>query len=360
RPLCHTLNSLKLEKKTLQSRKKTKVQPAKKRMGHRLGWMHYRHKEHDTAAMIFLPLVAEYFGTLIFVFIVTGGWFQMQYWAIQGGVSPLDSPIANPLSANIFNALVFLLGFAAPAAAFIDVSGAHFNPAVSMMSFLVGGISFWRFIWYSFFQLAGAITASAIVYGIVPSAMRSVGTPSIQTLLDSTQVNPAFGYVTALGVEIMISFILGIVWLRYTHFHNRACSVDKPKIPALVPLIIGGTYAVNQFVGLSISGASMNPARSFGPFVISGFVMGSYQWIYWVGPAVGMIGAAFISSIFEYFFSAGWYTMLRMPFQGGVNRMWEKFSHGSISDEDKMEFAKQLWSALERGDGAAGFLDAGG
>jgi len=68
-------------------------------------------------------------------------------------------------------------------------------------------------------------------------------------------------------------------------------AVEKHRATPMAPLGIGLTLFVTHLVGISFSGASLNPARSFGPAVITAN-FATYHWVYWVGPALGSVTAA--------------------------------------------------------------------
>jgi len=84
------------------------------------------------------------------------------------------------------------------------------------------------------------------------------------------------------GLEIVLTFILMFVIM--------AVATDVRAVGQAAAIAIGGTVALEAIFGGPISGASMNPARSFGP-ALAGVVWGS-QWIYWLGPAIGASAAA--------------------------------------------------------------------
>jgi aquaporin rerated protein, other eukaryote len=71
-------------------------------------------------------------------------------------------------------------------------------------------------------------------------------------------------------------------------------ALEKHKATFLAPLGIGASLFVAHLVGVPFTGASLNPARSFGPAVLEGFP--SYPWIYWLGPCMGAALASFIYS----------------------------------------------------------------
>jgi aquaporin Z len=148
---------------------------------------------------------------------------------------------------------------------FGDVSGAHFNPAVTTAFALAG-----RFPWrevpgYILAQLLGAISASATLHLLFP----------LQPLLGATQ--PAGSSLQSLVLETILTFFLMTVIL--------SVSTGAKEKGITAGIAIGAIIALEALFAGPICGASMNPARSIAPALVSGH--GEYLWIYLVGPLVG-------------------------------------------------------------------------
>lgn len=146
-------------------------------------------------------------------------------------------------------------------------SGAHMNPAVSLVALLSGQLDRFHFLYYCCAQLLGAISASALLRSWFPS----------NTLLGATL--PSGNVQVAFWLEVFMSFLLMLTILLVS-FNCR-------KLFAAVS--IGFVVFAEAYLGGPISGASMNPARSFGPAVVSGHF--GYLWLYIVAPISGMTGA---------------------------------------------------------------------
>lgn len=86
----------------------------------------------------------------------------------------------------------------------------------------------------------------------------------------------------ALGMEILLSAVLMFVIV--------SVATDTRAVGELAAVAIGGTVALDALWGGPITGASMNPARSFGPALVAGFWRS--HWIYWVGPLTGALAGA--------------------------------------------------------------------
>jgi len=147
------------------------------------------------------------------------------------------------------------------------ISGAHLNPAVT--------IGFWsarRFPGadvapYVVAQLVGAAAAAALLRLTVGSAaMASVTTPALAT-------------APSLIIELVLSLFLMLVIM--------AVATDARVAGPVAGLAVGLTVAFDAIVGGPLTGASMNPARSFGPALANGIWSG--HWIYWAGPICGAL-----------------------------------------------------------------------
>ena len=164
--------------------------------------------------------------------------------------------------------------------AFGHVSGAHINPAVTISMLVTKRIGIKDGIAYIIFQLIGAIVAAASLKAIFPELGAKVNF--------GTQAGPSaflnHNVLSGLAVEMILTFFLVTVIFM--------AAVHKKAAPGFAGLAIGGMIFLLHLVGVPLTGASMNPARTFGPALISGFW--EFHWIYWVGPIIGGIIAGLI------------------------------------------------------------------
>jgi aquaporin-4 len=163
---------------------------------------------------------------------------------------------------------------------FGHVSGAHINPAVTISMLVTRRIGIKDGIAYIVFQLIGAVAAAASLKAILPDlgAKVNFGTQGGPSALLNHNV------LSGLCVEIILTFFLVTV-IFMTAVHKKA--------PAgMYGLAIGGMIFLIHLVGVPLTGASVNPARTFGPALISGYW--DYHWIYWAGPIIGAIIAGLI------------------------------------------------------------------
>ena len=167
--------------------------------------------------------------------------------------------------------------------AFGHVSGAHINPAVTIPMMITKKISVADGIGYIIFQIIGGIIATLTLVAILPEIGKSVlwgghGGPS--ELLNHSVMS---GFV----VEVILTFFLVLV-IFMTAVHKKA-----PK--SVYGASIGGMVFLLHIVGIPLTGASMNPARSFAPAIVTGDAgLLEIQWLYWLAPIIGGIIAGVI------------------------------------------------------------------
>jgi aquaporin Z len=163
---------------------------------------------------------------------------------------------------------------------FAGISGAHFNPAVTVGFLSTGRIAPPLAGMYIAAQLVGAVVAAAACRFIFPAeavASAQLGIPL-----------PASSAVT-IPILLLTEFIL--TFLLMTAIFGTA--VDNRAVPMkLGGFGIGLTVAFDILAAGPITGASMNPARSFGPALVYGFFQ--LHWCYWVAPIAGAVAAAML------------------------------------------------------------------
>lgn len=162
-------------------------------------------------------------------------------------------------------ALTFGLVVMVMIAATGHISGAHFNPAVTWAFALTRHFPWREVPAYFGGQFAGAVIAAGTLLGLFGN------TANLGATL------PTGGAWQAFGLEILLSAFLMFVII--------AVATDTRAVGQLAALAIGATVALDALFGGPISGASMNPARSLGPALVSGVWM--YQWLYLLAPLLG-------------------------------------------------------------------------
>lgn len=159
------------------------------------------------------------------------------------------------------------------------LSGAHFNPAVTAGFVATGRMTPVRGAQYVGAQIAGALLASLLLAWLFGREVVAAGTPAV-----SSSVLP----VGAAVVEVVTTFFLVLVIF--------GTAVDDRAPRSVFPLAIGLTVALDIMATGPITGAAMNPARAFGPALVGG--AWDAHWVYWVGPLLGGIAAAFLQHRF--------------------------------------------------------------
>lgn len=175
-----------------------------------------------------------------------------------------------------FIALAFGLVLTALVAGLGHISGCHVNPAITLGLAVVGKFP-WRYVpAYVAAQLGGAVLASLVVWGAHGSDART------DAKLGATSPASGVGVGQAVLVEVVITFLLVFV----------VCAVaTDDRVPAAVaPLAAGSALAAAVFVGLPFTGGAVNPARAFGPMLVSGYF--PMPLVYLLAPVVGGIVGA--------------------------------------------------------------------
>ncbi len=168
--------------------------------------------------------------------------------------------------------LVFGLVILAGIAAFGHLSGAHFNPAVTGSFFLTRHLPGRDAIAYVAAQLSGATAAAMLLWLVWPAKPAALGATV-----------PTIAVGRAVVVEAVMSALLMLVIL--------SVATDTRAAGAPAAIAIGGAIALDALFGGPLTGASMNPARSFGPALIAGEWRDF--WIYLAGPLLGAPLGAF-------------------------------------------------------------------
>lgn len=202
--------------------------------------------------------VAEFIGTFALVFCGTGAIVINQQ--TNGGVTHVGIAITFGL---IVMSMIYALG---------NISGAHFNPAVTIAFTIAKKFPATKVIPYAIAQIAGALLASAVLKFLFP-ANELLGT----TLPEGSEMQ-------SFVIEFLLTFFLMLVIISVAH--------GSKEQGMFAGLAIGSVVLLEAMFAGPISGASMNPARSIAPAVISGNFQ--HLWIYILAPILGATLAVFI------------------------------------------------------------------
>lgn len=202
--------------------------------------------------------IAEFIGTFALVFLGTGAIIVNEQTNGQLGLVGISLTFG-----LIITAMIYIFG---------HISGAHFNPAVTIGLAFGKLIDFRNMIFYIFCQILGAIIASVLLKFIFPQ----------NNSLGFTQ--PSGFLLQSFLLEFILTFILMLVILGITQREEK-------EITALSGVIIGFAVIVAILFAGPISGGSFNPARSIGPALISGNL--NALWIYIFAPISGSVFSVF-------------------------------------------------------------------
>jgi MIP family channel proteins len=214
-------------------------------------------------------LVAEFIGTFTLIFIGAGSICADQYLKTtgQGGVGLLGIAVAHGLA---FGIMVTAVG---------HISGGHLNPAVTIGFWVTKRLGTLQSLLYWVAQLLGGVAAALLLTLIVPDSIWrpvALGTPDLAT---------DFTVWHGMLLEAVMTFFLVFVVF--------ATAVDaKGAFNKIAGFAIGLTITMDILFGGPLTGASMNPARSFGPAIVA------HHWtnhgVYWIGPLFGGILAGVV------------------------------------------------------------------
>ena len=238
-----------------------------------------KHDVFDGEYNLSQKILAELLGTTLFV-----------YGVCSCGVFGSNTPCSVVGSAFMGGVIIYIFG---------RISGAHFNPAVSLGLFLRHKLSWRELVLYIVAQIIGGFIGCILLALCRKGKFKILSGNEIQLLLyKSSGGKDAWTYISALLFEIFGTFILVM-------FVLASCERDNYLGPAL-GLAFSITLIAIIGIGGNISSCSLNPARSLAPALIQLMADGDRNpikqiWIYIVGPLVGAIIAAFVWPIFVYY-----------------------------------------------------------
>ncbi|KXS18188.1 aquaporin-like protein, partial [Gonapodya prolifera JEL478] len=243
-------------------------------------WLHAINEYYNDSSRVLLRAVTgEFLVTFLFLFVVMAVGVNFS----RTNISTADATLGGVSTAFVAIAAIY---------SFADVSGAHFNPAVTFGTVVVGKTSG---IWYIAVQLLASVCATLwlmLVFPVIDGVKASD--------LAIVDVGADASLTRAFFMELTLTFIL--VYVIFATAFETVDTSNKVIVngkeskvgqnltiyttsgdskSGFAPLAIGLTLGFLCFIGGSVSGGAFNPARAFGPAVITG--VWNNHWLYWVG-----------------------------------------------------------------------------
>jgi aquaporin Z len=207
------------------------------------------------------PLAAEVFGTFCLVFAGTG--------------AVVVNDVSGGAGTHVGVALTFGLVVLAMIYAVGDVSGCHLNPAVTLGFLAAGRFPAGRVVPYVACQCLGAGLASGVLRALFPA-------------------HPTLGATLPAG-PVMQSFVLEVILTLMLMTVILSVSTGAKEKGLLAGVAVGAVIALEALFGGPVSGASMNPARSLAPAVVSGEP--GDVWVYLFAPVIGALGGVLVCGV---------------------------------------------------------------
>ena len=195
-----------------------------------------------------------------------------------------SAAIAGSILGTFGIAMAFGLSIIAMAYVIGDISGCHVNPAVSIGMWIDGRLDSKDLLAYIVFQCIGAIIGIAllvVIINCIPSLGGYAATGLGQNGFDSAS-SVGINVIGAIIVEIIMTFVFVFTFLGVT---------KRAENTAVSGIVIGLTLALVYLIGIPLTGASVNPARSLAPALFLGGQALEQVWVFILAPIVGAVFA---------------------------------------------------------------------
>ncbi len=190
-------------------------------------------------------------------------------------------------------ALVFGLSIVAMAYVIGNVSGCHVNPAVSLAMLINKKITIVEFLFYVLAQVVGAFIGAGILYFVLTQSQAVAQAGGIEAIGLGTN---GFGDSSSLGISMWAAIAVEVI-LTFVFIYTIIGVTSDEKKSSVAGIVIGLTLAFVHILGISLTGTSVNPARSLAPATVMA-IIGKTEaikqvWVFIVAPFVGSVLAAF-------------------------------------------------------------------
>lgn len=209
-------------------------------------------------------IVAEFVATFTMLLAI------LESIVLVSGQNSADATIITAAIASGGAVTILIYGFG-------KISGAHMNPAVSVAMWLDDQLNTKMLFGYVFAQLLGSLCAAWLIEVTHRDVFYVTG-ETIPTLTEGW----------AWVVEMLLTFILVLVIFRFT---------EVEKLKKWAAIAIGLVIVLEIYFAAQYTGASMNPARSFGPAYMSGQT--AYHWLFFSAPVTGAAIARYVNLVFR-------------------------------------------------------------
>ena len=212
------------------------------------------------------------------------------FWLVLGGcgAAVLAAGVPNVGIGYAGVSLAFGLTVVTGAYAFGHISGAHFNPAVTVGLFVGGRFPMRLVIPYILVQMIGGIVAAGVLYAIASGAPGFDVTAGFASNGFGEHSPQGYSLQAALICEVVMTFMFLMVILGVT-------SEGAPK--GFAPLAIGLALTLIHLISIPVTNTSVNPARSEGVAIFQGSWALEQLWAFWVAPIVGAVIAGIVQRV---------------------------------------------------------------
>ena len=193
-----------------------------------------------------------------------------------------SAAIAGSVLGTFGIAMAFGLSIVAMAYVIGDISGCHVNPAVSIGMWIDGRLETKDLLVYIVFQFIGAIIGIALLVMIINSA------PSLGGYAATGLGQNGFGSASSVGLDVVGAILVEII-LTFVFVFTVLGVTKKAENGAVTGIVIGLTFAFVYLLGIPLTGASVNPARSLAPALFLGGQALEQVWVFILAPVVGAV-----------------------------------------------------------------------
>lgn len=193
-----------------------------------------------------------------------------------------SAAIAGSVLGTFGIAMAFGLSIVAMAYVIGDISGCHVNPAVSIGMWIDGRLETKDLLMYIVFQCIGAIIGIALLVVIINSA------PDLGGYVATGLGQNGFGSASSVGLDVVGAILVEII-LTFVFVFTVLGVTKKAENGAVTGIVIGLTFAFVYLLGIPLTGASVNPARSLAPALFLGGQALEQVWVFILAPVVGAV-----------------------------------------------------------------------